>query len=139
MKYLFVTLFLLCSCGSGKEFTRSNSIENLSTIEHLNADLYRETKLLELLDIKIRQMEIVDTFGNVRKETSIDINKKMNKQDFDTTKMMRNKQQTDENVVRVETKEERSGVIGFWVWIVGFIAIISIMLVVGVYLIKKTS
>ena len=84
-------------------------------------------------------MEIVDTFGNVRKETSIDINKKMNKQDFDTTKMMRNKQQTDENVVRVETKEERSGVIGFWMWIVGFIAIISIMLVVGVYLIKKTS
>ena len=105
--------------------------------EQLYAELYRDTRLLEFLDVKIRQIETIDSSGNVRVETNVDVSKKTDRQDLDSIKITGNKQQTGEKVVSVETKEERAGVIGSWVWIVGFIAIISIALVVGVYLIKK--
>ena len=42
-------------------------------------------------------------------------------------------------VVNVETKEGRSGVMGSWGWIVGFIAVIVITFVVGVYFVKNQS
>ena len=48
-----------------------------------------------------------------------------------------NKQGEGKKVINVETKEEHSGVMGSWAWIVGFIAVIVIALVVGVYLLKK--
>ena len=105
--------------------------------EQLYAELYRDTRLLEFLDVKIRQIETIDSSGNVRVETNVDVSKKTDRQDLDSIKITGNKQQTGEKVVSGETKEERAGVIGSWVWIVGFIAIISIALVVGVYLIKK--
>ena len=128
---------LMVACGNKKNFSRSEFSENIRTNEQLYAELYRDTRLLEFLDVKISQVETIDTSGNVRKETNIDISKKTDRQDLDTTKVTVNKQEEGEKVVNVETKEERFGVIGSWVWIVGFIAIISIMLVVGVYLVKK--
>lgn len=128
---------LMVACGSKKNFSRSESSENIRTNEQLYAELYRDTRLLEFLDVKISQVETIGTSGNVRKETNIDISKKTDRQDLDTTKVTVNKQEEEEKVVNVETKEERSGVIGSWVWIVGFIAMISIVLVVGMYLIKK--
>lgn len=128
---------LMVACGNKKNFSRSEFSENIRTNEQLYAELYRDTRLLEFLDVKISQVETIDTSGNVRKETNIDISKKTDRQDLDTTKVTVNKQEEEEKVVNVETKEERSGVIGSWVWIVGFIAMIPIVLVVGVYLIKK--
>lgn len=128
---------LTVACGSKKNFSRSESSEDFLMNEQLYAELYRDTRLLEFLDVKIRQIETIDSSGNVRVETNVDVSKKTDRQDLDSIKITGNKQQTGEKVVSVETKEERAGVIGSWVWIVGFIAIISIALVVGVYLIKK--
>lgn len=137
MKYLFITLLLLCSCGSRKEFIRSNSVENLNVIEQLHADLYRETKLLELLDVKVQQVETRDSVGNVRIETDVDICKKMDRQDLNTTKIQADKHQISEKVVKTEVKKKRSGIMTSWVWIVGFVTVIVVTLVVGVYIVKK--
>ena len=101
---------LVCiSCGSKKNFSQSESSENIRTNEQLYAELYRDSRLLELLDIKIRQVKTIDTSGNIRKETNIDISKKTDRQNTDTTMGMVNKQELGVKIVNVETKEERSG------------------------------
>lgn len=105
--------------------------------EQLYAELYRTTRLLEFLDVKISQIETRDSSGNVRTETNVDINKKTDRQDLDTTKVTINKQEKGEKVVKTEVEEERSGVMGAWVWIVGFLALIVVALVMGVYILKK--
>ena len=139
MKKLILLFCLVClSCGSKKNFSRSESSENIRTNEQLCAELYRDTRLLEFLDVKIRQVETRDSSGNVRTEMNVDISKKTDRQDLDTTKVTVNKQEEGEKVVNVETKEDRSGIMSYWVWIVGFIAVIVIVLVMGAYLIKNT-
>ena len=138
MKNMILLFCLGCiSCGSKKNFSQSESSENIRTNEQLYAELYRDSRLLELLDIKIRQVKTIDTSGNIRKETNIDISKKTDRQNLDTIKVAVNKQGEGKKVINVETKEEHSGVMGSWAWIVGFIAVIVIALVVGVYLLKK--
>lgn len=138
MKNLILLFCLVCiSCGSKKNFSQSEFSENIRTNEQLYAELYRDSRLLEFLDIKIRQVKTIDISGNIRKETNIDISKNTNRQNLDATKMVSNKQEEGKKVVNVETKEERSGVMGSWAWIVGFIAVIVIALVAGVYLLKK--
>lgn len=134
---LFCIACLPISCGSKKEFTRSNSVGHLKTNEQLYAELYQTTRLLELLDIKFRQVETRDSVGNVRTETNVDISKKTDRQDLDSTKIQAEINQTGEKLVKTELKKERSGVIGSWVWIIGFIALIVMALVASVYILKR--
>ena len=128
---------MLLACGSKKEFAKVDSVESVKSTEQLYAVLYRTTRLLELLDIRVRQVETRDSAGNVRIETDTEISKKIDRKDWDTTKVAVNKQGEGKKVINVETKEEHSGVMGSWAWIVGFIAVIVIALVAGVYLLKK--
>ena len=137
MKNLILLFCLVClSCGSKKNFSWSESSENIQTNEQLYAELYRDTRLLELFDIKIRQVETRDSSSNVRTETNVDISKKTDRQDLDTTKVTVNKQEEGEKIVNVETKEARSGVMSYWVWIVGFFAVIVVAVVVGIGVLK---
>lgn len=128
---------MLLACGSKKEFAKVDSVESVKSTEQLYAELYRTTRLLELLDIRVRQVETRDSAGNVRIETDTEISKKIDRKDWDTTKVTVNKQEEGEKVVNVETKEERSGIMSYWVWIVGFIAIIVVVLVIGIYVVKR--
>ena len=137
---LMVSCCLVCillGCGSKKEFTRVESKEDIRVNERLYAELYRTTKLLELLDIKIRQVETRDTAGNVRIETEAEISKRTEADEQDTTKITVDRQEEGEKVVNQEAGKERSGVMGSWVWIVGFGAVIVVALVVGIYIVKK--
>ncbi|WP_270487802.1 hypothetical protein [Butyricimonas synergistica] len=138
-KILFVSCVacLMIGCGSKKKFIQSGTKENFLMNEQLYAEFYRTTRLLEFLDIEIRQVETRDSSGNVRTETNVDINKKTDRQDLDTTKVTINKQEKGEKVVKTEVEEERSGVMEAWVWIVGFLALIVVALVMGVYILKK--
>ena len=87
MKNLILLFCLVClSCGSKKNFSRSESSENIQTNEQLYAELYRDTRLLELFDIKIRQVETRDSSGNVRTETNVDISKKIDRFEDDADK-----------------------------------------------------
>lgn len=140
MKKVLVLCCMVClmiSCGSKKEFTRSDSVENLNITEQLHADLYRETKLLELLDIKIRKIETIDSSGNVRIETNVDVSKKTDSKDLDSTKITATKQAEGDKTINQNSRKERSGVMGDWVWIVGFLTLIGGTLMVGVYILKK--
>lgn len=138
-KLLFISCVacLMIGCGSKKKFIQSGTKENFLMNEQLYAELYRTTRLLEFLDIKIRQVETRDSVGNVRIETDTEIKKRTEGQSLDTTKISANKQEKGEKTTNLNTEKERSGVMGSWVWIVGFIAVIVIALVVGVYLLKK--
>ena len=131
-KLLFIfCVIVLLSCGSKKEFSRIDSVENSKSTEQLYAELYREARLLEFLDIKYRQVETRDSAGNVRIETNMEVSKKTEENNQDTTKIASFWQEnTDEG-------EERSGVMVYWVWIIGFIAIIVVVLMVGIYMLKK--
>ena len=76
-KLLFIfCVIVLLSCGSKKEFSRIDSVENSKSTEQLYAELYREARLLEFLDIKYRQVETRDSAGNVRIETNMEVSKK---------------------------------------------------------------
>lgn len=137
MKCLFVVLFLLlCSCGSKKEFIQLDSVENLRIIEQLHVDLYRDSKLLELLDIKIRQVETKDSSGNICVETNVDISKKTNRKDLDSTKLTVNKQTEGDKTINQNSGKERSGIMDDWVCIVTLIAFIIVALVVGILISK---
>ena len=131
-KLLFIfCVIVLLSCGSKKEFSRIDSVENSKSTEQLYAELYREARLLEFLDIKYRQVETRDSAGNVRIETNMEVSKKTEENNQDTTKIASFWQENTEKVV------ERSGVMVYWVWIIGFIAIIVVVLMVGIYMLKK--
>ena len=137
---LLLTIFVtsgIWSCGSKKEFARSNTVENLRSNAQLYAELYRTTRLLQLLDVKIRQIETRDLSGNVRIETEADISKKTELDGQDSTKVTVSKQEEVEKVVNSDQSKERSGVMGSWVWIIGFMAIIVVALVAGIYIVKK--
>ncbi len=137
-KLLFIfCMITLLSCGSKKKFSKVDSVENSKSTELLYAELYRETRLLEFLDIKYRQVETRDSSGNVRIETDVEVSKKTEENTQDTTKITAARQEDTEKVVDHEEGEERSGVMEYWVWIVGFIAVIVVVLVIGSYLIKR--
>ena len=87
-KLLFIfCVIVLLSCGSKKEFSRIDSVENSKSTEQLYAELYREARLLEFLDIKYRQVETRDSAGNVRIETNMEVSKKTEENNQDTTKI----------------------------------------------------
>ena len=137
-KLLFIfCVITLLSCGSKKKFTKVDSVENSKSTEQLYAELYRDTRLLEFLDIKYRKVETRDSAGNVRIETNVDFSKKTEENNQDTTKIASSRQENTEKVVDQESEEERSGVMEYWVWIIGFIAIIVVVLMVGIYMLKK--
>ncbi|RGG48122.1 hypothetical protein DWX82_08590 [Odoribacter sp. AF21-41] len=130
-------VYSLFSCGSKKEFTKVDSVENITSTEQLCAELYRTTRLLEFLNIKYRKVETRDSSGNVRIETEVGISKKTEENKRDTTKITSSRQKTGEKVMNRESREERSGVMVSWVWIVGFVAVIMVVLTVLVYLMKN--
>ena len=130
-------VYSLFSCGSKKEFTKVDSVENITSTEQLYAELYRTARLLEFLDIKYRKVETRDSSGNVRIETEAGISKKTEANEQDTTKITGTRQETGEKVVNHDEGEERSGVMEYWVWITGFVAVIIIALVVGIYVVKR--
>ena len=137
-KLLFIfCVITLLSCGSKKKFTKVDSVENGKFTEQLYAELYREARLLEFLDIKYRQVETRDTAGNVRIETNMEVSKKTEENTRDSTNITAARQEDTEKVVDHEEGEERSGGMEYWVWIVGFIAVIVVVLVIGSYLIKR--
>lgn len=133
--FIFCVITLL-SCGSKKKFTKVDSVENGKFTEQLYAELYREARLLEFLDIKYRQVETRDTAGNVRIETNMEVSKKTEENTRDSTNITAARQEDTEKVVDNEEGEERSGVMEYWVWIVGFVAVIVVALAIG--MIKKT-
>ena len=65
------------------------------------------------------------------------ISKKTEENKRDTTKITSSRQKTGEKVMNRESREERSGVMVSWVWIVGFVAVIMVVLTVLVYLMKN--
>ena len=130
-------VYSLFSCGSKKEFTKVDSVENITSTEHLYAELYRTARLLEFLDIKYRKVETRDSSGNVRIEMEAGISKKTEANEQDTTKITGTRQEAGEKVVNHDEGEERSGVMEYWVWITGFVAVIIIALVVGIYVVKR--
>ena len=134
--FIFCVL-LLFSCGSKKIFSRIDSTENINSVEQLRAELYREARLLEFLDIKYRKVETRDSAGNVRIETNVDFSKKTEENNQDTTKIASVWQENTEKVVDHDEGEERSGVMEYWVWITGFGAVIVVALVVGICVIKR--
>lgn len=67
----------------------------------------------------------------------MDFSKKTEENTQDSTNITAARQENTEKVVDHDEGEERSGVMEYWVWIVGFIAIIVVALVVGICLIKK--
>ena len=137
-KLLFIfCVLLLFSCGSKKIFSRIDSTENINSVEQLRAELYREARLLEFLDIKYRKVETRDSAGNVRIETNVDFSKKTEENNQDTTKIASFWQENTEKGVDHDEGEERSGVMEYWVWITGFGAVIVVALVVGICVIKR--
>ena len=135
-KLLFIfCVITLLSCGSKKKFTKVDSVENGKSTEQLHAELYREARLLEFLDIKYRKVETRDSSGNVRIKTDVEVSKKTEENTQDTTKITAARQEDTEKVVDNEEGEERSGVMEYWVWIVGFVAVIVVALAIG--MIKK--
>ena len=135
-KLLFIfCVITLFSCGSKKKFSNVDSVENIKSTGQLHADLYGTTRLLEFLDIKIRQVETRDSSGNVRIETETEISKKTEENKRDTTSITGTRQENTEKVVDHNEGEERSGVMSIWVWIMGFGAVIVVALAIG--MIKK--
>ena len=130
-------VYSLFSCGSKKEFTKVDSVENITSTEQLYAELYRTARLLEFLDIKYRKVETRDSSGNVRIEMEAGISKKTEANEQDTTKITGTRQEAGEKGVNHDEGEERSGVMEYWVWITGFVAVIIIALVVGIYVVKR--
>ena len=136
LSFIFCVL-LLFSCGSKKNFSRIDSTENINSVEQLRAEFYRDTRLLEFLDIKYRQVETRDSSGNVRIETDVDFSKKTEENTQDSTNITAARQEDTEKVVDHDEGEERSGVMEYWAWIVGFVAIIVVALVVGICVMKR--
>lgn len=135
LSFIFCALLLL-SCGSKKKLSKVDSTENMNSVEQLRAELYQDTRLFEFLDIKYRQVETRDSSGNVRIKTDVEVSKKTEENTQDTTKITAARQEDTEKVVDNEEGEERSGVMEYWVWIVGFVAVIVVALAIG--MIKKT-
>lgn len=133
---LIFCVITLLSCGSKKKFNKVDSVENSESTEQLYAKLYRDTRLLEFLDIKYRQVETRDTAGNVRIETNVDFSRKTEENTRDSTKITGTRQETGEKVVNQKSEEERSGAIKYWTWIIGFVAV-SMIVAMVVYLMKK--
>ena len=137
-KLLFIfCMITLLSCGSKKKFNKIDSVENSKSTEQFYAELYRESRLLEFIDIKYRKVETRDSAGNVRIETETEISKKTEENKRDTTKITGTWQEAGKKVVNQESSEERSGLMRSWVWIMGFIAVIVVALVIGIYVIKS--
>lgn len=136
LSFIFCALLLL-SCGSKKKFSKVDSTENMNSVEQLRAELYQDTRLFEFLDIKYRKVETRDSAGNERIETDMDFSKKTEENNQDTTKIASSRQENAEKVVDQESEEERSGVMEYWVWITGVVAVIIIALVVGICVIKR--
>ena len=137
-KLLFIfCMITLLSCGSKKKFNKIDSVENSKSTEQFYAELYRESRLLEFLDIKYRQVETRDSSGNVRIKTDVEVSKKTEENKRDTTKITGTWQEAGKKVVNQESSEERSGVMRSWVWIMGFIAVIVVALVIGIYVVKS--
>ena len=134
LSFIFCALLLL-SGGSKKKFSKVDSTENMNSVEQLRAELYQDTRLFEFLDIKYRKVETRDSSGNVRIKTDVEVSKKTEENTQDTTKITAARQEDTEKVVDNEEGEERSGVMEYWVWIVGFVAVIVVALAIG--MIKK--
>ena len=126
----------LLSCGSKKEFSHSGSVDSIFSTEQLHAELYRTTRLLELHDVKIRQVETRDSSGNIRVETKVEISKRTEANKQDSAKIFRTRQEEIEKVMNQNTRKEKSGVINNWVKVTGFVTVIIVILSI-LYLAKR--
>lgn len=136
-KLLFIfCVITLLSCGSKKKFSKVDSVENSKSTEQLYTELYREARLLEFLDIKFRKVETRDSAGNVRIETDVDFSKKTEENTRDSTNITAARQEDTEKIVNHDEGEERSGVMKYWTWIIGFVAVIMVILSI-LYLVKR--
>lgn len=135
MLFIFcvVTLF---SCGSKKKFSKVDSVENIKSTEQLHAELYKATRLLELLDVRIRLVETRDSSGNIRIETDVGIKKRTKANEQDSVKIFETWQDKKEKAVNQNTREEKAGVINSWARITGFVTIIIVVLSI-LYLAKR--
>ena len=68
-------------------FPNRNPLRTSGRMNNCTRNSTGTLELLELLDIKIRQVKTIDTSGNIRKETNIDISKKTDRQNLDTIKV----------------------------------------------------
>ena len=140
MKKILVTccmVYSLLSCGSKKEFTKVDSVEDRKSTEQLYAKLHGETRVLEFVDVIICQVETRDSSGNVRIETETVISKKTEENKQDSTRITATRQETGKKVVRQDSGKEQFGVVNYWTWIIGFVAVIVVALVIGIYVIKR--
>lgn len=137
-KLLFIfCMITLLSCGSKKKFNKIDSVENSKSTEQFYAELYRESRLLEFLGIKYRKVETRDSSGNVRIETEAEISKKSKENKQDTIKVIASRQKNDKKVMNQESENERSGVVKYWTWIIGFVVVTITTLVIGIFVLKR--
>lgn len=129
--------FLCVACGSRKVQVRSVVHEDMLYSSEFDIQLFRNTELLKLLDIKIRRVEERDSVGNEKIITDTNINLKENVNERDTTRIKLNIDEERNLEQNTNIDDSKKGVISYWVWIVGFIAVIVISLVVGIYVAKK--
>ena len=134
---VFFIFFLSVACGSRRVQVRNFMHEKVLRSSQLDARLFQNTELLKLVDIKIRKVEERDSVGNekVITDTSISLREKINKQD--TTKIKLNIDEKRNLEQNKNIDDNKKGVIASWAWIVGFIAVITMTLVIGIYVIKK--
>lgn len=139
MKWLIIFMipFLCVACGSRKVQVRSVVHEDMLYSSEFDIQLFRNTELLKLLDIKIRRVEERDSVGNEKIITDTNINLKENVNERDTTRIKLNIDEERNLEQNTNIDDSKKGVISYWVWIVGFIAVIVISLVVGIYVAKK--
>ena len=67
----------------------------------------------------------------------MEVSKKTEENTRDSTNITAARQEDTEKVVDHDEGEERSGVMEYWVWITGVVAVIIIALVVGIYVVKR--
>lgn len=134
---VFFIFFLSVACGSRRVQVRNFMHEKVLRSSQLDARLFQNTELLKLVDIKIRKVEERDSVGNekVITDTSISLREKINEQD--TTKIKLNIDEKRNLEQNKNIDDNKKGVIASWAWIVGFIAVITMALVIGIYVIKK--
>ncbi|MFO3727269.1 hypothetical protein [Butyricimonas muris] len=136
-RLIFSLVFLLCvACGSRKMRIRNVVHEEVVRSSQLDAQLFRSTELLKLLDVRIRRVEERDSIGNEKITIDTRIRLKEKITDLDTTKVKLTtgeKRGLEQNTSVDEVK--KSGV-GSWVWSVWGGVVIAVVLVVVVYRVR---
>ena len=132
---VFFIFFLSVACGSRKVQIRSVVAEETLCSSQLEVLLFRNTELLKLLDIKICKIEERDSSGNEKIITNTNINLKEKINEQDTVKVKSNIDEKRNLDQSINIDDNRKGVIISWVWIIGFVT--TIVLVILVYSVKR--